>query len=241
MQACENACLRQIGVHSSCRCLYACAQHTTNGDHKRVPKWLIAAIVGVLLFATGLLILHLNPYWQQDPDLRSGFFDRRVYRWNAAGHLVSALGLLCVFVSVAVAALLRLSRQFRTKWRYWAAVTLSVCGVGAWLALTGAWVEYNASYHWDSGRRITAFEIQEFRRNPLWQRIVRCQIESELNGYLRAGSTFESGRALESTDGDVSVLVLKIGPIAVPYGLGSGGDTLHNTKWRRVSPSSQQN
>ena len=57
--------------------------------------------------------------------------------------------------------------------------------------------------------------------------LVRWQIEPDLNGYLRGGQN------LQRTDGDSEVTVLKLVPIAVPTALGSDGETLRNTQFKR--------
>ena len=195
---------------------------------QRVPKLLAAAGGGIILFVFGLAILHLNPYWRPERDL-PGFIDHRVHLWNLIGHFVSALGLLCVFATAVYTVMLVLSRQFTTKWPYWAAAAFVICCVTAWLATNGV-LHYNASFHWDSGAGVTAFRVvlppQEWP-NPLWQEIVRWQIEPELNGYL------SGGRTLERTDGEVAVTVLKIIPIATPAALGSDGEVLHNVERRK--------
>ena len=195
---------------------------------QRVPKWLAAIGGGIILFAFGLAILHLNLYWRPELGL-PGVIDHRVHLWNAIGHFVSALGLLLIFATAASTATLALSRRFATKWLYWTAVVFVICCVTAWLATNGV-LHYNASFHWDSSAGVTAFKVvlppQEWP-NPLWQEIVRWQIEPELNGCLSGGST------LEHADGEVAVTVLKIIPIATPTALGSDGEVLHNVERRK--------
>jgi hypothetical protein len=200
----------------------------TRNGRQRILKWLAAIGGGIMLFAFGLAILHFNPYWRSEPDL-PGVIDHRVYPWNGTGHFVSALGLLSIFATAAYTVTLALSRQFITKWLYWSAVALVICCVTAWLAMNGV-LHYNASFHWDSSAGVTAFKVvlpPEEWPNPLWQQIVRWQIEPELNGYLGGG------RTLERTDGEVEVTVLKIIPIATPTALGSDGEVLHNVERRK--------
>jgi len=200
----------------------------THDGRQRVPKWLAAIAGGIVLFVSGVAILHLNPFWRSEPDL-PGVIDHHVHLWNALGHFVSALGILCIFATAAYTVTLALSRQFTTKWLYWGAVALVVFSVTAWFATNGV-RHYNASFHWDSRAGVTAFKVvvppQEWP-NPVWQKIVRWQIEPELNGYL------SGGHMLERTDGEVDVMVLKVIPIAVPTALGSDGDVLHNMERRK--------
>ncbi len=74
-----------------------------------VPKWLAAIAGGIVLFISGVVILHLNPYWRSESDL-PGVIDHHVHLWNALGHFVSGLGLLCIFATAAYSGALALSR-----------------------------------------------------------------------------------------------------------------------------------
>lgn len=198
----------------------------TGQRRQRVPKWLAAIAGGIILFGFGLAILHLNPYWRAEPNL-PGVVDHHVYLWNGVGHFVSAAGLLCLSATVAYRLVLALSRRFTITWLYWTTVAFVLCCVAAWLATNGVSANYNASFHWDSREGVTAFKVvlpPQKQPNPIWQEIVRWQIEAELNGYFRGG------RTLERTDGEVLVTVVRIIPIAIPTALGSDGEVLHNTE-----------
>jgi hypothetical protein len=202
----------------------------TGHGRQHVPKWLVAIAGGMILFASGLATLYLNPYWRSELS-QPGVIDHRVHLWNGIGHFLSALGLLCIIVAVACTFMLVLAHQFTGEWLYWVVMPFAICCVTAWLVMHGA-VDYTASFHWDSSGGVTAFKVvlppQEWP-NPLWEEIVRWQIEPELSGYLRGGG----GSNLERTDGEVAVTVLKTIPIAIPTALGSDGEVLHNVERRK--------
>ncbi|MFZ1917715.1 MAG: hypothetical protein WAU58_09095 [Terriglobales bacterium] len=194
-----------------------------------IRAWMFVAATGALLFAAGLTILHLNPYWRIEPN--SAVIDHRAGQWMAVGHMVAALGLLCLVGSPAIAVVLLLARRFKRKWLYWsAAVALPTCMVVLWLAGSGTSADYNAVFHWDSAAGVTAFRVTMSPPafdNPLWQRIMRWQVEPDLDGYLSGAGW------LQRTDGDVVVTVVRFVPIAFPTALGSDGEVLHNTQTKR--------
>lgn len=196
--------------------------------HRRLPKGLVAIVFGVFVYAAGVLILYLNPYWHfaSNTDF---VIDRRAYWWSGIGHLVSGAGLLCIVAGALVALCVVLGHGITSRWLYCSVLGLSVSILAGWLVMSGLSEEYDASFHWESGIGVTAFTVirPHNRANPLWQRIVRSQIEPDLNGYLRIGGT------LERTDGDVSVTVTRIVPIATPTALGSDGEALRNVKRKR--------
>lgn len=201
----------------------------TRDGRQRVPKWLVVIAGGIVLFISGVGILHLNPFWRSEPEM-SGVIDHHVYLWNALGHLVSALGLLCVVATAAYKVTLLLSHQFTTKWLYWAAIAFICVGLTAWLVVNGVG-HYNATFHWESSKGVTWFRVvlppHEWP-NPVWEQIVRWQIEPELDGYLTGGGN------LNRTDGEVEVTVMRIVPIAIPTALGSDGEVLRNME--RINP-----
>jgi len=196
----------------------------------QIPKPLFAFIGGVVLFGAGLAVLHLNPYWRVEPG-SGGYLDHHVYLWNGVGHLINAVGILLVFATAAITLITRASIYFTTKWLYWGGVVVIVGLVALWLLFTGISARYIARFHWESGVGITHLVVVNKDKvtsgMSLWQAIVRWQIEPELDGYLG------SGQNLQSTDCDSSVTVLKVVPIAVPTALGSGGETLRKTQFRR--------
>lgn len=198
--------------------------------HLRILKPLFAFIGGVVLFGIGLAVLHLNPYWRVEPG-SGGYLDHHVYLWNGVGHLINAVGILLVFATAATTFITRASSYFTTKWLYWGGVVVVVGIAALWLVLTGISARYIARFHWESGIGITHLvvvsEDNVATGMSLWQTIVRWQIEPELDGYLG------SGQNLQSTDCDSSVTVLKVVPIAVPTALGSDGETLRKTQFKR--------
>lgn len=173
-------------------------------DRLHSKKWLITSMTGLVLLEAGLFILHRNPYWRYEPG-QPGILHHGVYAWNGIGHLVSAIGLLFLFGSVVYL----LSLPFSKKWLYW---TVVVAAVASWCGMLGIENTYAAHYGWDARIGITEFTISNARsrqlENPLWQAIVRWQVEPELEGWLR-------GSPLRHTHGWLSVNVVRIVPIAV--------------------------
>jgi hypothetical protein len=183
-------------------------------------KYLVSLIAGTICFAVGLSVLHLNPYWRPEPG-EPGTLHHRVYAWNALGHLLCALGMLCFFAVIVFWS----SRAFRTKWLY---RTVIGCAIGLWIAKAGFSVEYGAKFAWSNTDGITEFKVQNKRAenvNFVWQEIVRLQIQDELNGYLGTSD-------LSKAEGHISVTVLRIVPIAVPTALGSGGQSFTTEIWK---------
>lgn len=177
----------------------------TDMNGLRSNKWAIRALVGLLSFWAGLLILHSNPYW--GIVRTSNVVPHRVYAWNAIGHLISGVGLMLVLGSAASL----LSRLFSTKWLYWTGV---VAAIALWCGLLGIAHTYEAHYAWDARTGITDFSISKAAasqelENPAWQAIVRWQAEPELNGWLHASRS-------KRTHGWLSIRVVRIVPIAFP-------------------------
>jgi hypothetical protein len=201
----------------------------------RMGRLFFVAGAGLILFAIGVILLHLNPYWRNDPDLPM-VIDKRVHLWSGVGHLVCAVGIVGGLGGAAFILLSAVAPRHRARWSYWAFVVLCGSAFSAWLAVCGTYVQYNATFHWDSVHGITSFgvDMEEGRHfweswrdtspNPLWQAMVRWQVEPDLDGYLRIG------KRLRRTDGDISINVVRIIPIAVPTALGSDGEILHNVE-----------
>jgi hypothetical protein len=170
----------------------------------RSMKWLIALLTGALLFAVGIYVLRLNPYWKADPRF-PGPLDHRVYAWNGVGHVISAVGLLGVFASLIFLP----SRLFKTKWLYWAG---ALCGAAMWFAALGPTSTYDTQFTWNAQTGLTDFTVLSPSRKAesrLWQAVVRWQIEPELRGYL-------NGSGWKQMKGDLRVKVARIVPIALP-------------------------
>jgi hypothetical protein len=196
--------------------------------HVRFTVWAIAGLeIGALLFAIGLLVLFLNPFWHFDPR---GFLDWRVHWWNATGEILSAVG-LCVeaLALVLFAAVLVSHLAQRKPWPYIAAAGL-VFFVVAWVGTAGFIANANAHFEWNAADGFTAFRLQvpddaggimPTPQNALWRSIVRIQIQPQLRGYFSLNDW-------QKMNGDVSVKVLRIIPAAWPVALGSGGDTLED-------------
>src|SRR6185312_7571418 len=106
-------------------------------------KYLLSLIAGTICFAMGQSVLHLNPYWRSEPGQPGGSLHHRVYAWNAMGHLLCALGMLCLFAVV----IFWLSRAIRTKWLYWTAMG---CAIAVWIAVAGVRGDYDAKFAWSN-------------------------------------------------------------------------------------------
>lgn len=187
---------------------------------------------GVALFGAGLIVLHLNPYWRLEAH-STGAFDHRALLCSGIGHLITGIGLLCS-TGGAIAATMLLARLLRPKKLYWDFVTLAMCLSLVWLLVNGLSAEYRASFHWRSGAGSTVFKITTSDRtfpNPLWQTVVGWQIEPDLNGYCSLGGT------LESTDGAVTITVVRIFPIVTKVELGADGESLSNIQRKHPQPA----
>jgi hypothetical protein len=95
-------------------------------------SWAISGLeAGVVLFALGLTLLYLNPFWHFD---ESGFLDWRVHWWNAASTFLTAAGLWIVALALIGSVAVIVSRfSGRQAWPYGIAALLVVCTL-VWVA-----------------------------------------------------------------------------------------------------------
>ncbi len=202
---------------------------TSKPTHIRLTTWAVASIEsGALLFAAGLLVLYLNPFWHFDS---AGFLDWRVHWWNAIGEILSATGLLVEALALLLSAAVLVSRLVQRKsWPYLAAAGVVVCVV-VWVGTAGDFVaNLNAHFEWNAADGFTAFtfaapdgssEMMPNLQNLLWKSIVEVQIQPLLRGYFTLNDW-------QKMNGNVGVKVARIIPAAWPVGLGSGGETLED-------------
>ncbi|MFZ0773712.1 MAG: ankyrin repeat domain-containing protein [Candidatus Sulfotelmatobacter sp.] len=196
--------------------------------HIRRTSWVITGLeTGVVLFAGGLTLLYLNPFWHFD---EAGFLDWRVHWWNAAGEILSAAGqLIGALALVGLVAVIVSRCAGRRPWPYVAAALLAACAV-VWAGSVGFIRNLDAHFEWNSADRFTAFRLQSWDEgaqlwrpagSPAVQSIVEIQLQPLLRGYFKLNDW-------QKMNGDVSVKVARIIPIAWPVELGSGGETLED-------------
>jgi hypothetical protein len=177
---------------------------------------LVTLIAAVALFAMGVIVLRLNPYWRSEPGA-SGILDHHVYVWNGVGHLLCASGLVCL----PAALILLVYSVFKTELLF---VGVAM-GLAACFLVPSLKAQYLAKFSWSRDSGLTSFQIQP-RDNVIWRTVVLLQVKSELTGYLE---TSELTRA----DGAMDVSVVRVLPVAWPTALGSDGERFTNTEWKR--------
>src|ERR1700685_834543 len=85
--------------------------------HRRRASLALTGLdAGAVLFAGGLTLLYLNPFWQID---EGGFLDWRVHWWNTAGQILIAAGLLIEALALIGSLAVIVSRLTgRRSWPY---------------------------------------------------------------------------------------------------------------------------
>jgi hypothetical protein len=195
--------------------------------HIRRTTWVFTGLeAGALLFAAGLVVLYLNPFWHFD---ESGFLDWRVHWWNTAGEILIAAGLLSEALALVGSVALIVSRCFgRRSWPYLVAALLVCCAV-AWVS-PGLIRNADLHFEWNAADGFTVFRLQvwddaggtwHLAGGRLWQSVVETQIQPLLLGYFKVNDW-------QKMNGDVGIKVARIIPIAWPIELGSGGVTLED-------------
>lgn len=183
---------------------------------------------GAVLFALGLTLLYLNPFWHFDSR---GFLEPRLYWWNSVGEFLIAAGMMVgsLFLVAALAAIL--SRfSGRDRWPYYVAGLL-VVGAVVWVLPLGLLRDLDAHFEWNSADGFTAFRVQDWDpsaqawrpadESPLWHWVVEIQIQPLLRGYFALNDW-------DKMNGELTIKVARLVPIARPIGLGSGGETLED-------------
>jgi ankyrin repeat protein len=196
--------------------------------HIRRTSWAVTALeAGVVLFGGGLTLLYLNPFWHFDDG---GFLDWRVHWWNAAAEMLSAAGLLIAALALVGLIAVVVSRfAGRRPWPYITAALLLACAM-VWAGLAGFIRNLDAHFEWNSVDGFNAFTLQAWdEAAQLWrpagssavQSIVEIQLQPLLRGYFKLNDW-------QKMNGDVTVRVARLIPVAWPVDLGSGGETLED-------------
>jgi hypothetical protein len=183
---------------------------------------------GAVMFALGLTLLYLNPFWRFD---ESGSLDARVHWWIIACEGLIAVGYVVVAVSLMWFVALIASRLAgRQKWPYIVAV-LFLLGIAGWAAASGFVKDVNAHFEWNSAEGLTAFAFQTWddaagvwrpaASSNFQRQMAELQIQPLLRGYFKLNDW-------QRMNGDVRLKVGKIIPVAWPVALGSGGETLED-------------
>ncbi len=194
----------------------------------RRASWVVSGLeTGVALFILGLTLLWLNPFWHFD---EGGFLDWRVHWWNAAAEILAGSGFLITTLALIGAVALIVSRlSGRRSWPYPVAALLVVCTL-VWVAPEGFTRSLEAHFEWNSADGFNVFRLQAWDEaagswhpagSSALQSIVQVEIQPVLHNYFKLNDW-------QKMNGDVSINVTKIIPIAWPVALGSGGDTLED-------------
>lgn len=189
---------------------------------------LTALQIGAVMFALGLTLLYLNPFWHFD---ESGLLDGRVRWWNIACVGLLAAGYMTVAVSLIGFVAYIVSRlSARQRWPYFIAVLL-LLGVATWIAVNGFAKDINAHFEWNSAEGLTAFAFQSWDDTAgVWRPVdssniqremVELQVQPLLRGYFKLNDW-------QRMNGHISLRVGGIIPVAWPVAFGSGGETFED-------------
>ena len=197
-------------------------------SHHRPASWAITGLeVGALLFAGGLTLLYLNPFWHFD---EAGLLDWRVHRWNAAAEVLTGAGLLTGALALLESLAVIVSRfAGRRSWPYVAAALIVCCAV-VWVSPSGFIRDLDSHFEWNIADGFTVFRLQTWDQAAgAWRLIdnsaLLWMVEIQLQPLLRAYFKLNDWPKM---NGDVNVRVARIIPIAWPVALGSGGETLED-------------
>jgi hypothetical protein len=202
---------------------------TPAARHRRRTNWAATGLeTGAVLFAVGLTLLYLNPFWHFD---ESGFLDWRVYWWNGVCQVLTGGGLLIEAIALVGAVAVIVSRLARGRlWPYAAAVFLAL-GVLIWVSPAGLLRNLNAHFEWNAADGFEVFRLQSWDDSTQTWRdagsskalraIVEIQLQPLLRGYFKLNDW-------QKMNGDINVKVAQIVPVAWPVALGSGGETLED-------------
>jgi hypothetical protein len=196
--------------------------------HNRLTTWALTGLeVGALLFVGGIALLYLNPFWHFDDG---GFLDWRLHWWNAAAGILAGTGLLTEALALIGSIAILASRLSKYRsWPYFVAAAL-LCFVVAWAASDGFVSSLDAHFEWNAAEGFSAFRLQteqattgaaRLLQNPLWQSIVEIQVQPLLRGYFKVNDWLKM-------NGNISLKVVNVVPIAWPVALGSGGESLED-------------
>jgi hypothetical protein len=197
-------------------------------SHHRRASWAITGLeVGAVLFAGGLTLLYLNPFWHFD---EAGFLDWRVHWWSAAAEMLTGAGLLTGALALLGSLAVIVSRfAGRRSWPYVVAA-LIVCGAVVWVSPSGFIRDLDSHFEWNTADGFTVFRLQTWDQaagawRPIENSALLWMVEIQLQPLLRAYFKLNDWPKM---NGDVNVKVGRIIPIAWPVALGSGGETLED-------------
>jgi Ankyrin repeats (3 copies) len=196
--------------------------------HIRRTTWVIGALeAGALLFAAGLVLLYVNPFWHFD---EGGFLDWKLHWWNTTGEVLIAAGFLIEALAVVGLLALIVSRVAgRRLWPYFAAALLVGC-TAVWISPAGFTENLDAHFEWNVADGFSVFRIQAWDEatgawhpvgRPAWQSTVGIQIQPLLRGYFKLNDW-------QKMNGDIDIKVVRIIPIAWPVELGRGDETFED-------------
>jgi hypothetical protein len=202
--------------------------HNPTASHIRRASWAVTGLeAGSVMFAGGLTLLYLNPFWHFDD---TGFLDWRVHWWNAAGEILMAAGLLTVALALLGSLAIMVSRATGLRtWPYTMA-SLMLFGAVVWIIPSGLIGDLDAHFEWNAADGFNVFRLQTKDEvsgtwrpveNSYLQWIVEIQLQPLLRGYFRLNDW-------QKMNGDVNIKLARIIPIAWPVALGSGGETLED-------------
>jgi hypothetical protein len=196
---------------------------------RRRGTWAITSLqTGAVLFALGLTLLYLNPFWHFD---ESGLVDGGVFWWNGFCLVLIATGYIVLILSIIVFIAIVFSRL--TPRRSWiiAIGILFLLGMGVWGAANGIVKDLNAHFEWNSADGFSVFALETWQgksgtREPaetsnFLRQMIQLEVQPVLRGYFRLNDW-------QRMKGDIGIKVVRVVPIAWTVGLGSGGDMLED-------------
>jgi hypothetical protein len=197
-------------------------------SHHRRASWAITGLeVGAVLFAGGLTLLYLNPFWHFD---EAGLLDWRVHWWNAAAEMLTGAGLLTGALALLASLAVIVSRfAGRRSWPYVVAALIVGCAV-VWVSPSGFIRDLDSHFEWNTADGFTVFRLQTWDQaagawRPIENSALLWMVEIQLQPLLRAYFKLNDWPKM---NGDVNLRVARIIPIAWPVALGSGGETLED-------------
>jgi hypothetical protein len=196
--------------------------------HLRRVSWAVTGLeAGALLFAGGLTLLYLNPFWHFD---EAGLLDWRVHWWNTIGEILIAAGLLTEALALLGSFAVILSRAVgRKSWPYTLA-GMVVSSAIIWVLPSGFIRDLDTHFEWNAADGFEVFRLQAWdpaagNWRPIensWLRwMVEIQLQPLLRGYFRLNDW-------PKMNGDLNIKVARVIPLAWPVALGSGGETLED-------------
>jgi Ankyrin repeats (3 copies) len=118
---------------------------------------------------------------------------------------------------------------YRRSWPYAVAILLVVCAVG-WVSPTGFLRNRDAHFEWTSSEGFTALHLQDWHETGgAWhsggRRVWRSIVEAQIQPLLRSYFNFNDWQKM---NGNISLRMVRIIPIAWPVAIGSCEDTFED-------------